>query len=87
MIDREPEELRMKIYKDPFMDTGYIYAPYIPLQNTPTVMQNVGGVGVPTKYSPKLIDEAMSFYGTATIKNRAKVHRSITDDWEVSRLD
>lgn len=96
MIDREPEEIKMKIYKDPlidgckassFMDAGYIYAPYIPLQSTPTVMQNVGGVGVPMKLNPKLIDEAMSYYGKVTIKKTLKVYRNITDEWEVSRFD
>lgn len=99
-MDYEPKELRMKIYKDPFQDgkiligykggsfadTGYIYSPYVPLQKT--AVQNVEvPAGMASKYCPKLIDEAMSYYGKETINKRAKKHRSIMDEWEVSRLD
>ncbi len=102
MIDREPEEIRLKTYKDPlvpsgellmgykgnsYMDSGYFYAPYIPITQTPIVLDP--NVFIPTKdiltrYGKKLIDEAFVDYG---VVKPTKVHRSITDPWEVSQFD
>lgn len=105
MIDREPKEIRIRTYKDPlvpkggllmgykgnsYMDSGYFYAPYVPITQSPVVLDP--NVLIPTKdiltrYGNKLIDEAMSFYGTETIEKRSKTYRSITDSWEVSQFD
>jgi hypothetical protein len=64
---------KWRIYKDPymdpdtfimghrgesFMDTGYIYAPWIPLYTTPTVYLDdfVGRKGLLTQYAKKIVN-------------------------------
>jgi len=100
MIEREPEEIRVKthkfnVYKDPLipngglmgykaiahMDSGYFFAPYVPLTQSPVVLDSNDAL---TRYKNKLIDE---YFASYTIVKRRKIHRSITDSWEVSQFN
>lgn len=74
---------RYQIYRDPYapaksmiighkgkslLDTGYIYAPYVPLQLTPTLINHnsFGNVkGIMTRYAKKLVNNR--FYGVVTV--------------------
>jgi hypothetical protein len=76
---------RYKVYRDPYapadsiiighkgkslLDTGYVYAPYIPLQLTPTMMNpfNMSPVkGIMTRYAKKMVNNR--FYGGVKIDN------------------
>lgn len=75
---------RWTIYKSPFMtserwiqgykgnsflDTGYVYAPYIPLYTTPTIILDdfIGRKGIGTQYGKKTVNS--KFYGTGTLIN------------------
>jgi hypothetical protein len=72
------------IYKDPFLtstswiqgykgnsflDTGYVYSPYIPLYTTPTIILDdfIGRKGIGTQYGKKTINSL--FYVTGTLVN------------------
>ena len=98
MIEREPEENKnhkFNVYKDPLvpngglmgykgsshMDGGYFFAPYVPLTQSPVVLDSNDSL---TRYKNKLIDE---YFGSYKIVKRKKIHRSITDSWEVSQFD
>jgi hypothetical protein len=70
---------RYQVYRDPYspawsiilghkgkslLDTGYIYAPYIPMQLTPTVInpENFAPVkGIMTRYAKKMVNNR--YYG------------------------
>jgi len=76
---------RYKVYSDPYapahsmiighkgkslLDTGYIYAPYVPLQLTPTMYnpQNFAPVkGIMTRYAKKMVNNR--FYGHVRVDN------------------
>lgn len=78
---------KLKVYKDPlfpnckvlmgfkggsFMDTGYIYAPYIPLVQTPTVLDPnsfTPSRGLMTRYGKKLVEDGGLYYSTLTVSN------------------
>lgn len=78
---------KLKVYKDPlfpnckillgfkggsFMDTGYIYAPYIPLVQTPTVLDPnsfTPSRGLMTRYGKKLVEDGGLYYSTITVSN------------------
>lgn len=78
---------KLKVYKDPlfpnckvlmgfkggsFMDTGYIYAPYIPLVQTPTVLDPnsfTPSRGLMTRYGKKLVEDGGLYYATLTVSN------------------
>lgn len=78
---------KIKIYKDPLfpnckiltgfkgntvLDSGYIYAPYIPLLSTPTVVDPNSfspNKGVMTRYGKKLIEDGGLYYGVITVSN------------------
>jgi len=78
---------KLKLYKDPLfpnckilmgfkggsaLDSGYFYAPYIPLLGTPTVLDPnsfTPNKGVMTRYGKKLIEDGGLFYGTITVSN------------------
>ena len=78
---------KLKLYKDPIfpnskillgfkgpsiMDSGYFYAPYIPLLSTPTVLDPnsyVPSKGIMTRYGKKLIEDGGLYYGTITVSN------------------
>lgn len=52
---------------DGFMDTGYVYAPYVPIYTTPTVMLDdfMSRKGVGTQYGVKLVNSL--YYATGTM--------------------
>lgn len=76
---------RYQVYRDPYapsysiiighkgkslLDTGYIYAPYVPLQLTPTMYNpfNLAPVkGIMTRYAKKLVNNR--FYGHCRVDN------------------
>lgn len=78
---------KMKLYKDPLfpnckilmgfkgnsaLDSGYFYAPYIPLVSTPTVLDPnsfTPNKGVMTRYGKKLIEDGGLFYATINVSN------------------
>ncbi len=52
---------------------GYVYAPYVPLQVTPTIIGPANfsqRKGIMTRYSKSPIN--MNFYGTITVKDTEK---------------
>ena len=100
MIDKEPEWI---VLKDPnfkpgemlmgykgasYMDSGYFYAPYIPITSTPVVLDpntSIPKKGILTRYGKRLLDEGKLTEPLPAVK--PKVHRSILDPWEVSKID
>jgi hypothetical protein len=78
---------KLKIYKDPLfpnckilmgfkgnsaLDSGYFYAPYIPLLSTPTVLDPnsyTPSKGVMTRYGKKLIEDGGLYYATINVSN------------------
>jgi len=78
---------KLKLYKDPLfpnckilmgfkggsvLDSGYFYAPYIPLLSTPTVLDPnsfVPNKGIMTRYGKKLIEDGGLYYGVVTVSN------------------
>lgn len=78
---------KLKLYKDPLfpnckilmglkgnsaLDSGYFYAPYIPLLSTPTMLDPNSGTankGVMTRYGKKLIEDGGLFYATVNVSN------------------
>lgn len=78
---------KLKLYKDPLfpnckillgfkgssvLDSGYFYAPYIPLLSTPTVLDPnsfTPNKGVMTRYGKKLIEDGGLYYGVITVSN------------------
>ncbi len=78
---------RWKLYKDPlfpqgqilmgykgdsYMDSGYFYCPYVPLTQTPTVLDTESFCprkGILTRYGKKLLREGAKFYARMNIAN------------------
>lgn len=78
---------KIKLYKDPLfpnckvllgfkgssvLDSGYFYAPYIPLLSTPTVLDPhsfTPNKGIMTRYGKKLIEDGGLYYGVLTVSN------------------
>lgn len=78
---------KWKLYKDPlfpvgqilvgykgdsYMDSGYFYCPYVPLTQTPTVLDPDGFTprkGLITRYGKKLLRDGAKFYGRMNIAN------------------
>lgn len=78
---------RWRLYKDPlfpsgqilmgykgdsYMDTGYYYCPYVPLTQTPTVLDPESFCprkGILTRYGKKLLREGSKFYARMSIAN------------------
>jgi hypothetical protein len=75
---------RWTVYKDPFLtttswiqgykgnsflDTGYVYSPYIPLYTTPTIILDdfIGRKGIGTQYGKKTVNSL--FYGKGSLIN------------------
>jgi len=78
---------KLKLYKDPLfpnckvlmgfkggnvMDTGYVYAPYVPMLSTPTVMDPnsfTPNKGILTRYGKKLLEDGGLYYGVVNVSN------------------
>jgi hypothetical protein len=78
---------RWRLYKDPlfptnqilfgykgesYMDSGYFYCPYVPLTQTPVVLDPDSFMprkGIMTRYGKKLLREGAKFYGRMSIAN------------------
>jgi len=78
---------RWRLYKDPlfppgqillgyrgdsYMDSGYFYCPYVPLTQTPVVLDPESFCprkGILTRYGKKLLREGAKFYGRITVAN------------------
>jgi hypothetical protein len=50
---------------DSYMDSGYVYSPYVPFTLTPAI--TCGTFGVLTRYGKKLLREGASYYSRVTI--------------------
>lgn len=79
--------MRWKIYKDPlyprgsilmgyrgdsYMDSGYFYCPYVPLTQTPVVLDPDSFCprrGVLTRYGKRLLREGAKFYARISVQN------------------
>jgi hypothetical protein len=80
---------RWRLYKDPlfpankllmgykgdsYMDSGYFYCPYVPLTQTPVVLDPEGFVprkGILTRYGKKLLREGAKFYAKLDISGHS----------------
>lgn len=78
---------KLHLYKDPLfpnckilmgfkgnsvLDSGYFYAPYIPLLSTPTVLDPSSftpNKGIMTRYGKKLIEDGGLYYAVITVSN------------------
>ncbi len=78
---------KMKIFKDPLfpsckilmgfkgnsvLDSGYFYAPYIPLLSTPTVLDPnsyTPSKGIMCRYGKKLLEDGSLFFATINVSN------------------
>jgi len=78
---------KLHLYKDPLfpnckilmgfkgksvLDSGYFYAPYIPLLSTPTVLDPnsfTPNKGIMTRYGKKLIEDGGLYYAVCTVSN------------------
>lgn len=78
---------KIKLFKDPLfpnckillgfkgssvLDSGYFYAPYIPMLSTPTVLDPNSfspSKGIMTRYGKKLIEDGGLYYGVITVSN------------------
>lgn len=78
---------KMKLYKDPLfpnckilmgfkgssvLDSGYFYAPYIPLLSTPTVLDPnsfTPNKGIMTRYGKKMVEDGGLYYGVVNVSN------------------
>lgn len=78
---------KLKVFKDPLfpnckallgfkgssvLDSGYFYAPYIPLLSTPTVLDPNSynpSKGIMTRYGKKLIEDGGLYYATINVTN------------------
>lgn len=68
------------------MDSGYIYAPYVPLTRTPVVLDPnvfIPRKGILTRYGKKLLDAGEPVLGPV----KPKTIRSIFDPWEISQTE
>jgi hypothetical protein len=57
---------------DSYMDSGYFYCPYVPLTQTPTVLDPESFCprrGILTRYGKKLLREGAKFYARLSIAN------------------
>lgn len=65
-------QLLMGYKGDSYMDSGYFYCPYVPLTQTPTVLDPESFVprkGILTRYGKKLLREGAKFYARLSIAN------------------
>ena len=65
-------QLMMGYRGDSYMDSGYFYAPYVPLTQTPVVLDPESFCprkGILTRYGKKLLREGAKFYARLTIAN------------------
>lgn len=78
---------KIKLFKDPLfpnckilmgfkgnsvLDSGYFYAPYIPMLSTPTVLDPNSfspSKGIMTRYGKKLVEDGGLYYGVITVSN------------------
>jgi hypothetical protein len=78
---------KLKIFKDPLfpnckillgfkgnkaLDSGYFYAPYIPLLSTPTILDpnsHTPNKGVMCRYGKKLVEDGGLYYATINVSN------------------
>lgn len=67
-----PGQLMMGYRGDSYMDSGYFYCPYVPLTQTPVVLDPESFCprkGILTRYGKKLLREGAKFYARLSIAN------------------
>ena len=76
-----PNDLMLLGYKGPsFMDSGYFYCPYVPLQLTPTLLDTRTfnpTKGIMTRYGKLLVENGERMYGIIKVANLQAVGSSI----------
>ena len=68
-----------------FVDTGYFYTPFVPLTQTPVVLDPNTAIptrGILTRYGKKILEAGKQYYGGEFVKK--KEYRSIDEPFEVS---
>lgn len=53
-----------------YVDAGYIYCPYIPLTQTPVILDPdvfIPRRGILTRYGRRLLEEGEEYYGTVSV--------------------
>lgn len=67
-----PGQILLGYKGDSYMDTGYFYCPYVPLTQTPTVLDPESFTprkGLMTRYGKKLLRDGAKFYGRLSVQN------------------
>jgi len=67
-----PGQILMGYKGDSYMDTGYFYCPYVPLTQTPVVLDSESFTprkGLMTRYGKKLLREGSKFYARLSVQN------------------
>lgn len=63
----KPKKAKLRGYKrTSYLDSGYFYAPYIPIVQSPVVIDPESftpNKGILTRYGRKLLDEGKQYYG------------------------
>lgn len=77
-------EILMGYKGESYMDSGYFYCPYVPIAQTPVVLDPdvfIPKKGILSRYGKKLLSQGQQYYGTTPKKNK---FRNIFDPWEQS---
>jgi len=76
-----PSDLILMGYKGPsFMDSGYFYCPYVPLQLTPTLLDTRTfnpTKGIMTRYGKLMVENGERMYGIIKVSNLTAVGTTI----------
>jgi hypothetical protein len=84
----EPEKILMGYKGSSYMDSGYFYAPYVPMTQTPVVLDPNSfnpNKGIMSRYGKKLLAEGAKYYDTLSFGPTPPRYRSIDDEWETSQ--
>ena len=76
-------EMLMGYKGNSYVDSGYFYAPYVPMVSTPVVLDPNSAIntkGILSRYGKKLLQEGAGAYGPPLPK-----YRNIDDNWESSQ--
>lgn len=81
------DKILMGYKGESYMDSGYIFAPYVPLTSTPVILDPdtfMPKSGVLSRYGKKILNQAGNHY--AAVPKQSKF-RSIFDPWEISQIE
>ena len=82
-----PNDLILMGYKGPsFMDSGYFYCPYVPIQLTPTIMdpRTFNPVkGIITRYGKLMVENGERMYGIVKVDNLTAVGTTVPSGFPI----